>query len=365
MQGNASSLSANPKVNNANVPSGSSPSKLIIDSGATNHIISSPTLLFNIKENTSLPPIVMPNGNQAPIKSIVSLTNVLGVPSCTIHLMSVSRVTRDLNCSVTFFPCRCILLDLMTRMTIGLGKQQGGLYYMVVMTLDKSHNPIPSLAAHVTKSSPPSNTSTTLWHRRLEHPSPSRLDFMAKTLLNLSLESNTICDICTIAKQTCHLCEIFLHNKEQLTNILALTHHNKTELSSVNIDISLSHHTLFVFKPSFPYTFGQNVFPLLYILLIGCLRLFYHVRHLLSAYMVKSLFIHTFKFLDVLLMLLMFMFLISLLLVPKNVFFFVILLAKRLTSYMISKLTKSSLVVMLSSIRIFFRMNLLTLLSPP
>jgi len=117
MQGNASSPSTNPKVNNANVPLGLSPPKLIIDSGATDHIISSPTLLMNSKENTSLPPVSMPNGNQAPIISIgilplspiVSLTNVLEVPSCKANLMSVSRVTRDLNCSITFFPSGCIL----------------------------------------------------------------------------------------------------------------------------------------------------------------------------------------------------------------------------------------------------------------
>jgi len=111
MQGNASSQSTNTKVNNANVPSGFSPPKLIIDSGVTNHIISSPTVLVNNKENTSLTPIVMPNGSQAliisigtlPLSPIVSLMNVLGVPSYKVDLMSVSRVTRDLNCSVTFF----------------------------------------------------------------------------------------------------------------------------------------------------------------------------------------------------------------------------------------------------------------------
>jgi len=86
MQGNASSPSANLKVNNANVPSSLSPSELIIDSVATNHIISSPTLLVNSKENTSLPLVVMPNGNHVhiifigtlPLSPIVSLTNVLG-----------------------------------------------------------------------------------------------------------------------------------------------------------------------------------------------------------------------------------------------------------------------------------------------
>ena len=72
----------------------------------------------------------MPNGDQAPIIStgnlplspIISLKNVLGVPSCKVDLMSVSQVTRELNCSVTFSPQLCILQDLMTRMMIGLGQ---------------------------------------------------------------------------------------------------------------------------------------------------------------------------------------------------------------------------------------------------
>ncbi|KAG6498767.1 hypothetical protein ZIOFF_038489 [Zingiber officinale] len=63
--------------------------ELIIDSGATDHITSSPALLVNSKENTSLPPVVMPNRDQAPIistgnlplSSIIYLKNVLGVPS--------------------------------------------------------------------------------------------------------------------------------------------------------------------------------------------------------------------------------------------------------------------------------------------
>ena len=86
--------------------------KLIIDSCATNHITSSLSLLVNNKENTSLPPIVMPNRDQAPIIStgnlplspIICLKNVLGVPSCKVDLMFVSQVTRELNCSVNFFP---------------------------------------------------------------------------------------------------------------------------------------------------------------------------------------------------------------------------------------------------------------------
>jgi len=50
MQGNASSPSTNLNVNNANVPSTLSPPKLIIDSGATNHIISSQPCLSTVNK---------------------------------------------------------------------------------------------------------------------------------------------------------------------------------------------------------------------------------------------------------------------------------------------------------------------------
>lgn len=72
MQGNEASQSATPKANNVTT-SGLSPPELIIDSGATDHITSSPTLLVNSKDNTSLPPVVMPNGDQTPIISTGNL----------------------------------------------------------------------------------------------------------------------------------------------------------------------------------------------------------------------------------------------------------------------------------------------------
>jgi hypothetical protein len=85
--------------------------RLILDSGATDCITSSLNLLVNSRQNSILPPIIMPSGEQAPITSIetlplnsvISLKNVFGVPSFKVDLMSISRVTRCLNCSVTFF----------------------------------------------------------------------------------------------------------------------------------------------------------------------------------------------------------------------------------------------------------------------
>nr|TKR74636.1 hypothetical protein D5086_0000293290 [Populus alba] len=61
--------------------------QLILDSGATDHITSSPNLLVNSRQNSILPPVTMPSGEQAPItstgtlplNSVISLKNVLGL----------------------------------------------------------------------------------------------------------------------------------------------------------------------------------------------------------------------------------------------------------------------------------------------
>ncbi|RVW31814.1 Retrovirus-related Pol polyprotein from transposon TNT 1-94 [Vitis vinifera] len=125
--------------------------RLIIDSGATDHITSSPTLLVNSSKNTFLPPVAMPSGEQAPITSIgnlplnsaATLKYVLGVPS---------------------------FKDLTTRTTIGLGEQRDELYYLVALALEKPKTQTPSAAATSCRSpSSQVTSSTALWHRQRKH----------------------------------------------------------------------------------------------------------------------------------------------------------------------------------------------------
>jgi hypothetical protein len=177
----------------------------IIDSGATNHITSSSKLLYK-NENCSLPPVLLPSGDKAniiakgslPLNSVYYLHDVLSVPTFKVDLMSVSRLTRSLNCSVTFFSYWCILQDLATRRTIGLGKQRNGLYYLVALATEKS---LTNLSSSTNR--PACNltiSSTELWHSRLGHVSPSRLSFIAKNFLNFSVESKNACHTCPLAK---------------------------------------------------------------------------------------------------------------------------------------------------------------------
>jgi len=67
--------------------------------------------------NTSLPIVLLPSGDRALITSVgklqlssnLHLKNVLCVPTFKVYLLSVSKITRDLNCSVTFYPSWCVL----------------------------------------------------------------------------------------------------------------------------------------------------------------------------------------------------------------------------------------------------------------
>ena len=74
-------------------------------------ISSSPKLFLCKDKDISLPPILLPSREKAnivakgslPVNSIYYLCDVLCVPTFKVDLMSVSRLTRGLNCSVTFF----------------------------------------------------------------------------------------------------------------------------------------------------------------------------------------------------------------------------------------------------------------------
>lgn len=76
----------------------------------------------------------------------ISLPSVLHVPSFPINLLSISCITRELNCAAIFLPNRCIFQELGSGRKLGIGSMHDGLYY-----LDKEVSP--SVAA-VLSSSP-------------------------------------------------------------------------------------------------------------------------------------------------------------------------------------------------------------------
>ena len=63
------------------------------------------------------------------LTSLITLNYVLCLPDFSFNLISVSKLTRTLNCNISFFfPDYCLIQDLSTKQVIGRGRESGGLY---------------------------------------------------------------------------------------------------------------------------------------------------------------------------------------------------------------------------------------------
>ncbi|GMI91128.1 hypothetical protein HRI_002782100 [Hibiscus trionum] len=137
------SPSADAAVNLADIINSNSPSSntslcWIVDTGATDHILSSFNHLDDPVSCDSYSRFVhLPNGKTTPVTHLGSfrltpestLQNVLYVPDFHHNLLSVSRLTRDLNCCLIFYPDFCLLQDLCTGGMKGIGRASHGLYF--------------------------------------------------------------------------------------------------------------------------------------------------------------------------------------------------------------------------------------------
>ncbi|CAL9004938.1 unnamed protein product, partial [Prunus brigantina] len=112
----------------------------------------------------------------------VALRIILPIPP-RVWLILLLRICHLFLCPV----------DLVSKATIGVGKRRGDLHYLV------------ALASSIPSSHPLCNVITipsSLWHRRLGHPSPPRLQALASSFLHCSFDSSHVCDVCPLAKQT-------------------------------------------------------------------------------------------------------------------------------------------------------------------
>ena len=61
---------------------------------------------------------------------LITLTFVLSLPQFYFNLIYVSKLTRTLNCSISFCLDYCLIQDLLTKQIIGRGHESGGLYIL-------------------------------------------------------------------------------------------------------------------------------------------------------------------------------------------------------------------------------------------
>ncbi|RVW88573.1 hypothetical protein CK203_032969 [Vitis vinifera] len=110
----------------------------ILDSGASDHISGNKDLFSSITTTSALPTVTLANGSQTMAKGFgfahplpsLPLHSVLYAPECPFNLISISKITRTLNCSITFSDKFVTLQDRSTGKTIGIGRESQGLYHL-------------------------------------------------------------------------------------------------------------------------------------------------------------------------------------------------------------------------------------------
>ncbi|XP_019420691.1 PREDICTED: uncharacterized protein LOC109330875 [Lupinus angustifolius] len=172
----------------------------ILDSGATDHVCHSMSLYLNFKRIKPLL-IALPNGNQVTthhsgtivFSNDLYLTNVLYVPTFNFNLVSISKLTTSLACTLTFSNNHCQIQDTQSLKMIGAAELRGGLY----MLSQSSKKYCESTHVNLYTSYDDSN----IWHSRLGHLSHKKMTIMQSMFpsikCNKTLEP---CDVCHLAK---------------------------------------------------------------------------------------------------------------------------------------------------------------------
>lgn len=116
----------------------------ILDSGATDHITCCHDILTDLSSCDI--DICLPNGEYTKVKlkgtivltSEITLYDVLLVPNFQFNLISVSKLTSSVPCTLQFLSHLCVVQDCTMKKTLGIGKLQDSLYKLLLPTSSNS-----------------------------------------------------------------------------------------------------------------------------------------------------------------------------------------------------------------------------------
>ena len=134
----SASISSVAQTSNASACISDSYEPWILDSGASNHISGNKDPFSSLTITSPLPMITLANGSQTMAKGIdstcplpsIPLTSVVYVLDSPFNLISINKLTHDLNCLITFSNNSITLQDLSTRRTISIGREFQGLFHL-------------------------------------------------------------------------------------------------------------------------------------------------------------------------------------------------------------------------------------------
>ena len=124
--------------------------------------------------------------------------------SISHKMLSVSQLTKDLNCTTLMYLDFCLIQDILTKKIIGRGTKNEGLYYMDDFKMGQTHD--------VGQSGNSRIEQIWLWHRRLDHLSFGYLKHLLPNLFFDFSISDFQCETYILAKS--HWAIYSLHNNK-------------------------------------------------------------------------------------------------------------------------------------------------------
>ncbi|CAH9064002.1 unnamed protein product, partial [Cuscuta epithymum] len=131
------------------------------------------------------------------ISSSINLSKVLHVPNLSCNLASVSKLTKELQCCVKFYPSYCVFQDLASGKMIGSAREEDGLYIFDEGTKLNKQGQENACLQTVSLSC---NNEVYLMHYRLGHRSFYYLKKLFPQLFHNKNPSSFHCDVCALAK---------------------------------------------------------------------------------------------------------------------------------------------------------------------
>ena len=178
----------------------------IVDSGASDHMIGNLMVFHEYTPCHNNSSVRIADGTLSRvfgtgsviISKDITLHSVLYVPKLDCNLLSISRLTQDLNCVTKFLPHMCEFQALNSGKRIGNAEVRAGLYLLRAEEIRR----LPMKTACVV-SNPSTKTDSVvmLWHYRLGHPNFSYLEKLYPSLFNKN-SKNFQCEICQLSKHT-------------------------------------------------------------------------------------------------------------------------------------------------------------------
>lgn len=174
----------------------------IIGFGASDHMIGCESMFYSYVPSPGNHKIRVADGSYSIVAGIGSirlspkivLKFVLHVPSLSYNLLSVSKITKDLNCVIQFSLSVCVFQDLIFGKKIGSAKEVNGLYYF-----EKDLSMSGQVHAVVGHPSLSPKQQIMLLHCRLGHQNFLYLKHLFQSLFQ-NFNESLQCEICQFAK---------------------------------------------------------------------------------------------------------------------------------------------------------------------